>query len=350
MFGTHFYNRSFRKYVVIFGTMFNNISIKRYATDGVTSKEVIKVPLAYGAKEKFITRLQQDPTLTKSVAITLPRLNFEMTNISYDSSRKQQSSIKIAAVDTTTARTVKSQYIGTPYNFDFTLSVFVRNIEDGTQIVEQILPYFVPDYTVTANLVPALNIIKDIPIVLNSVSQNIEYEGDLESQRIITWDLTFTVKGYLFGPVANSAIIIGVDTGVVANGSNVIAGGSTTNLFYDTNNKAIQTVVMQNTANTGNGTYLEGETINVENKRDVLGTVLYWRPNSNTLIATSMTGVLSANDIVIGADSHARYVVSTVETTPLLIANTKITQSPVTADTNDDFGYTIQSKEYPDTL
>jgi hypothetical protein len=329
--------------------MFNNISIKRYANDG-TAREVLKVPLAYGAKEKFITRLQQDPTLTKSVAITLPRLNFEMTNISYDSSRKQQSSIKIAAVDTTTTRTVKSQYIGTPYNFDFTLSVFVRNIEDGTQIVEQILPYFVPDYTVTANIVPSLNIIKDIPIVLNSVSQNIEYEGGLDSQRIITWDLTFTVKGYLFGPVANSAIIIGVDTGVVANGSNVIAGGSTTNLFYDTNNKAIQTVVMQNTANTGNGTYLEGETINVENKRDVLGTVLYWRPNSNTLIATSMTGVLSANDIVIGADSHARYVVSTVETTPLLIANTKITQSPVTADTNDDFGYTIQSKEYPDTL
>ena len=350
MFGTHFYNRSFRKYVVIFGTMFNNLSIKRYATDGVTAKEVIKVPLAYGAKEKFITRLQQDPTLTKSVAITLPRLNFEMTNISYDSSRKQQSSIKIAAADTTVNRTVKSQYVGTPYNFDFTLSIFVRNIEDGTQIVEQILPYFVPDYTVTANLVPSLNIIKDIPIVLNSVSQNIEYEGDLESQRIITWDLTFTVKGYLFGPVANSAIIIGIDSGIVANGANIITGGSTTNLFYDTNNKAIQTVVMQNTANTGNGTYLEGETINVENKRDVLGTVLYWRPNSNTLIATSMTGVLSANDIVIGADSHARYVVSTVETTPLLIANTKITQSPVTADTNDDFGYTIQSKEYPDTL
>jgi hypothetical protein len=349
MFGTHFYNRSFRKYVVIFGTMFNNISIKRYANDG-TAREVLKVPLAYGAKEKFITRLQQDPTLTKSVAITLPRLNFEMTNISYDSSRKQQSSIKIAAVDTTTTRTVKSQYIGTPYNFDFTLSVFVRNIEDGTQIVEQILPYFVPDYTVTANLVPSLNIIKDIPIVLNSVSQNIEYEGGLDSQRIITWDLTFTVKGYLFGPVANSAIIIGIDSGIVANGANIITGGSTTNLFYDTNNKAIQTVVMQNTANTGNGTYLEGETINVENKKDVFGTVLYWRPNSNTLIATSMTGVLSANDIVIGADSHARYVVSTVETTPLLIANTKITQSPVTADTNDDFGYTIQSKEYPDTL
>ena len=349
MFGTHFYNRSFRKYVVIFGTMFNNLSIKRYANDG-TTREVIKVPLAYGAKEKFITRLQQDPTLTKSVAITLPRLNFEMTNISYDSSRKQQSAIKIAAADTTVKRTVKSQYVGAPYNFDFTLSIFVRNIEDGTQLVEQILPYFVPDYTVTANLVPSLNIIKDIPIVLNSVSQNIEYEGSLDSQRIITWDLTFTVKGYLFGPVANSAIIIGIDSGIVANGANIITGGATTNLFYDTNNKAIQTVVMQNTANTGNGTYLEGETINVENKRDVLGTVLYWRPNSNTLIATSMTGVLSANDVVIGADSHARYLVSTVETTPLLIANTKITQSPVTADINDDFGYTIQSKEYPDTL
>jgi hypothetical protein len=107
---------------------------------------------------------------------------------------------------------------------------------------------------------------------------------------------------------------------------------------------------MKNTANTGNGTYLEGETINVENKRDVLGTVLYWKPNSNTLIATSMTGVLSANDIVIGADSHARYIISTVETTPLLIANTKITQNPVTADSNDDFGYTLQSKEYPKTL
>jgi hypothetical protein len=147
----HFYNRTIRKVVVAFGTMFNDIHVVRYNKAGTTAYEKFKVPLNYGAKEKYITRLTSDPTLTKSIATSVPRISFDMTGMTYDSSRKLPSTVRNFAAETATA--VKTQYVPVPYDFSFSLSIYVRNTEDGTQILEQILPFFTPDFNVTIDFI-----------------------------------------------------------------------------------------------------------------------------------------------------------------------------------------------------
>ena len=209
----HFYNRTIRKIVIAMGTVLNDIQLVRYTKDGVTAKEKFKVPLSYGAKEKYLVRINSDPTLTKSVAVVVPRISFELTGLSYDSSRKQQTTLMNTSVNTNTSS--KSQYIPIPYDFSFDVSIYVRNTEDGTQILEQILPFFTPDFTVTANLVPDLDRSYDLPIILNSVSNEVDYEGDFMSTRLIIWNLTFTVKGYIFPGVKDSKIIRGANTRIV---------------------------------------------------------------------------------------------------------------------------------------
>jgi hypothetical protein len=209
----HFYNRTIRKIVIAMGTVLNDIQLVRYTKDGLTAKEKFKVPLSYGAKEKYIVRINSDPTLTKSVAVVVPRISFELTGMSYDSSRKQQTTLMNCSTDTNT--TSKTQYLPVPYDFTFDAAIYVRNTEDGTQILEQILPFFTPDFTVTAKLVPSLNRSYDLPIILNSVSNEVDYEGDLMTTRLIIWNLSFTVKGYIFPGVKDSKIIRGANTSVV---------------------------------------------------------------------------------------------------------------------------------------
>src|SRR5574337_1073314 len=165
---TPFYHRTIRNYVTLFGSLFNDIFIVRETQAGA-KKERIKVPIIYSPKEKFLTRIQDDPTLTKSIATTLPRMSFELLSLTYDQSRKQQSTIRHRAQNLVTPSAPQSQYIGVPYNFDFSLGLYVRNIEDGLQVVEQILPFFLPDYTLTAQVSQELNIVKDIPLNLTSV-------------------------------------------------------------------------------------------------------------------------------------------------------------------------------------
>jgi hypothetical protein len=194
----HFYNRTIRKVVVAFGTLFNDIVVVRYNKDGSTPRERFKVPLSYGAKEKYITRLNSDPTLFKSVAIVVPRISFNLDNLSYDASRKQITTLQNFSPIPGSTTTMKAQYLPVPYNFDFSLSIYVRNTEDGTQILEQILPFFTPDFTVTVDFIQPMDQKYDLPIILNSVQSNVEYEGDMMSTRLITWDLTFTAKGFIW--------------------------------------------------------------------------------------------------------------------------------------------------------
>ena len=170
--------------------------------DGLTAKEVTKVPLSYGAKEKYLTRITSDPTLTKSINTVVPRMSFDLVGMSYDTTRKQISTLNNFAPNSSTG--LKTQYVPIPYNFDFNLSIYVRNTEDGTQILEQILPFFTPDFTVTVNLNPEMTQKYDLPIILNSVDTTVDYEGDLTTTRLIVWDLNFTVKGFIFPPVKGS--------------------------------------------------------------------------------------------------------------------------------------------------
>jgi hypothetical protein len=199
-----FYNRIIRKMVVGFGNLFNEITMVRYNPDNSESERFI-VPITYAPKEHYVLRLEEDYNLDKKVQMTLPRMSFEMVGLTYDPSRKQNTNIRNYAQ---TATGVKGQYNPVPYNFDFNLYLYVRNIEDGTQVIEHILPYFTPDYTIKLNLIPEMGIIKEIPVILNSAVHDTQYEGNRESDpRIIIWTLNFTVKGFVYGPTSDTNII-----------------------------------------------------------------------------------------------------------------------------------------------
>lgn len=199
----HFYHRSIRKVVVTFGTLFNDLELVRFSKNG-TPKERFKVPLSYGTKEKYLTRITSDPNLTKSIATVVPRIAFTLDSISYDSSRKQMTTLRNFATNPTNTGT-NSQYVPVPFDFKFSLSIFVRNTEDGTQILEQILPFFTPDFTVTVDFIPEMEHKYDVPIILDAVNSNVEYEGDMSTTRLIVWDLEFTAKAYIWPPVNTSS-------------------------------------------------------------------------------------------------------------------------------------------------
>ena len=210
MFGEHFYHKKIRNTVIAFGTIFNNVNIKRLDSSG-NPLQNIKVPLSYSPKEKFLARLDAQQDLTgddSKVAITLPRMSFEITGYSYDATRKLNKNQKITKV-TTNADTTKmnNQYMPVPYNVNFQLNVFTANSDDGLQIIEQILPYFQPDYTVTMIEDRTMDTKRDIPFILNSVDYSDDYTGSLTNLRRITYTLSFTAKVYLYGPISTNAII-----------------------------------------------------------------------------------------------------------------------------------------------
>lgn len=203
MFG-YFSHGILRKYVIVFGSMFNDITIER--KNAGTRIQTLTVPIAYGPKQKFLVRLEADPNLDREIAISLPRLGFELTGITYDPIRKLNSTQKNSYVfsDKTLLRT---QYTPVPYNIDFVLSIMVKNADDGTQILEQILPYFKPEWNITMNVQSEMGIAMDVPTILNSVSLQDTYDGDFQTRRALIWDLNFTMKGYIYGPVTSQGII-----------------------------------------------------------------------------------------------------------------------------------------------
>jgi hypothetical protein len=208
MLGTQFYHETMRKIVVSFGTLFNNIQIVRKNSAG-TIVQSMKVPLAYGPQQKFLARLNADPSLASKVAVTLPRLGFEMTGITYDPTRKLNRVQKFRKVKSSTddSNKLDTQYMPVPYNINFTLYAMAKNSDDALQIVEQILPYFQPDYTLTINDMADMGIKRDVPIILNDVSYEDNYQGDFTERRAIIYTLAFTSKFYLYGPVTSSSVI-----------------------------------------------------------------------------------------------------------------------------------------------
>jgi len=208
MLGQQFYHETVRNVIVAFGTMFNNIQIVRKDNSG-TVTQTMKVPLAYGPKQKFLTRLDQDPSLSAATAITLPRLGFEIGALTYDSARKLNRVQKFKKVKSSSSNASKldTQYMPVPYNMDITLYAMAKNSDDALQIVEQILPFFQPDYTLTLNDMADMGIKRDVPIILNDVGYEDNYQGDFESRRAIIYTLAFTTKFYLYGPVTSTSVI-----------------------------------------------------------------------------------------------------------------------------------------------
>ena len=216
MLGQYFYNESLRKTIIAFGSLFNDIAITRKNSAG-TEVQTLKVPLAYGPKQKFITRLEQDPNDNQAIAMTLPRIGFEINGFSYDPVRKLNRIIKKKIVSTDADKELKQmsiQYTPVPYDVGFELFVMTKNSDDGIQIVEQILPYFQPEYTVSIKEVPEMDTIRDVPVVLNSISYEDTYAGDFTERRAIIYTLNFTAKAYVYGPVTTAKPItkVQVDT------------------------------------------------------------------------------------------------------------------------------------------
>lgn len=205
----YFYNQTTRKYVALFGNMFNQITIERTTTDGATTQKMI-VPLSYAPFQKVLARITQDPDLlnSRTQAITLPRMSFEITNIQYDPARKLASTrkmVKLAKPETSTGGK-NFVYSSVPYNLDFSLYIMTKYAEDATKIMEQIIPFFTPDWTVSAYMVPDLEAL-DIPIILNSVTTEELYEGDFIERQTVLYTLNFTLKGWYFGPEKERKII-----------------------------------------------------------------------------------------------------------------------------------------------
>ena len=203
MLGTYFYHEVIRKTIIGFGTLFNNMEVRHQTSDG-TTVDIKRVPLAYGPAAKFIARLDQQPDLNKMVAITLPRMSFEMTSIAYDSTRKSGITQTFKAVDNSTNK-LKKVFMPVPYNIGFELSLLTKINDDALQVVEQILPFFQPSFSITINLIDSIGEKRDVPITLTNVTFQDDYEGDFSTRRALIYTLGFTAKTYLFGPVAESS-------------------------------------------------------------------------------------------------------------------------------------------------
>lgn len=326
-----FYNRIIRKLVVGFGNLFNNIALVRYNPD-LSEAERIIVPISYAAKELYVKRLQEDPYLNKKIQTTLPRLSFEMTGFTYDASRKQNTNVKNFAK---TTGGVVSQYNPVPYNFDFELYLYVRNIEDGTQIIEHILSYFTPDYTIKLNLIPEMSTVKEIPIVLNSASQDIQYEGDQSSEtRIIIWTLNFTVKGFIYGGVSDAG-------GLIRN--------SITNIMENiTSSSEIQFVMNQNT---GVGQYQVGEVVYQgysASTATATAVVVGW--NNNNLTLKNINGNFVSNIPIIGLKTNSNYKFTSYDSTENQYAKIYVTPTPTDANANSLYTVTTTVMETPNIV
>jgi hypothetical protein len=328
----HFYNRTIRKIVVAFGSMFNDVQLIRYSKDGLTPYEVTKVPLSYGAKEKYLTRITSDPNLTKSINTVVPRMSFDLVGMTYDSSRKQQTTMQNFGFS---SGKFAKQYVPIPYNFDFSLSIYVRNTEDGTQILEQILPFFTPDFTVTVDFIGKMDQKYDMPVLLNSVTPETDYEGDMMNTRLIIWNLTFTAKAYIWPPVYTDN-----DEGLIKQAN--------TNIYSDKTNLDAQRTYVNFAA--GKGVYTTGEDITIQAK-GITGKVLYF---SNTatgvLVLTNLSDRVSANDKVVGVYSNASFTVTSVDNTLAKAAIIITTINPPTANVNQAYGFEETFIEFPDTL
>ena len=206
MLGQQFYHETIRKIIVSFGTIFNNVQIVRKNSSGNITQSM-KVPLAYGPKQKFLTRIREDASISKTTAITLPRIAFEIQTLSYDTTRKLNRVTKIRKTSAKGSSKLETQYMPVPYNVDLQLFVMAKSGDDALQIIEQILPFFQPEYTITVNDNLDMKQKRDIPIVLTGIDYEDNYEGDFTTRRAIIYTLSFTAKFYLYGPVTSQSVI-----------------------------------------------------------------------------------------------------------------------------------------------
>ena len=246
----YFYNEILRRTIIGFGTLFNSIEIQQ-------ENSVLRIPLAYGPTQKFLARIEQSPDLNKPTAITLPRMSFEFTGLTYDPSRKVTTTQTFIAKDKDDGTESRKSFMPVPYNMQFELSIFTKLNDDALQIVEQILPYFQPSYNLTIELVDQIKEKRDVPIVLESVTMQDDYEGDFSTRRALYYTLRFTAKTYLFGPTSTASkdiikratvsFVTGTDT---ANATRELTYSATARALKSYTNNVITTLAQDITATT----------------------------------------------------------------------------------------------------
>jgi hypothetical protein len=325
------YHHIIRKLIVGFGSIFDNLTLTRYNSDE-EEEQAIKVPITYAPKEKYVNRLLGDPNLDKKVQITLPRLSYDLTNMYYDASRKQVSGVKNIAASSS-GLTAYSQYNPVPYNFDFELYLYVRNLEDGDQLIEYILPYFTPSYTIKLNLIPTMGIVKEVPVTLNSVDTDVEFEGERDSDtRVIIWTLKFTVKSYLYGAISESSVI----------------KQSIVNIKNLSNIGAKDTISL-NVSSTGTGTYKIGEEVfqgysfgMASGKAEVVS----YSNVTNILKVTNLQGDLKTNTYLYGVTTGTERTLINVLGANSRMASINVAVIPKNALANSNYKIKTTITEY----
>lgn len=303
----YFYHEILRSTVIAFGTLFNNISIK-HKNNSNEVVSAIKVPLAYGPTQKFLARLNQSANLSKPVQITLPRMSFEFTGLTYDQSRKSTTTQTFTTKLVEDGKQIKKVYLPVPYNMQFELSIMSKLNDDALQIIEQILPYFQPAYTLTVDLVDTIGEKRDIPVVLENITMQDDYEGDFTTRRVLIYTLRFTAKTYLFGPVSSATdniikkttisyisgdlaknpsreVIYSVEPRAIRNYTGIIL----TNLTKDISTTDTQ-IEVNNANSISTNTYLdlEGEELFVKSKNG--NVIVVERGQDNTTITSHLAG------------------------------------------------------------
>jgi len=286
----YFYHEILRKTVISFGTLFNNIIIKHKDNSGAVVSE-IKVPLAYGPTQKFLARLEQSPNLNRPVQMTLPRMSFEFIGLNYDSQRKVTTTQTFITSTSSNKTQEKKAYMPVPYNMQFELNIMTKLNDDMLQIVEQILPYFQPSYNLSVNLIEEIGEKRDIPIVIDSITMNDDYEGDFSTRRALIYTLRFTAKTYLFGPVSSASndIIKKVSIGYISSassGSDSKSGGR--DLIYSVSPVATKNYTGNVTTTITENIGKDDTLINVQDASSILENT-YITIDEETLFVTSKT-------------------------------------------------------------
>ena len=312
MFGTYFYNETIKRCVSVFGTLFNNVDVKKIKSDGTVVSQ-FRVPISYGPKQKFLDRLAEEPNLSdrNRSAITLPRMAFELTGFDYDAQRQQNKLIRSIKNQYEADGKRGFQYAPAPYNLNFTLSILSKNMNEALQIVEQIIPYFQPEYTVTMKMVDAMPDNRDVPIVLNSVSFSDDYEGSFEDRRVIEYTLDFTMKTYFFGPIYTGKIIKNVvERTFIGDGNDAFtttqidsAGLVKEVKHYEPAFAEIANAV----SNSSTVTFASAINSKISVGDEVFGTGNSSNPTISSIASNKLSMVLGAN-ITIAADTTLKFV------------------------------------------
>ena len=328
----YFYNEILRRTIISFGTLFNDLEIKHTdSSDNTTS--IIKVPLAYGPIQKFLARLEQSPDLNKSTAMSLPRMSFEFTGLTYDQTRKVTTTQQFTVKDSDNDTGVKKAYMPVPYNMQFELSIMTKLNDDALQIVEQILPYFQPAYNLTVNLVGSITEKRDIPVVLENITMQDDYEGDYKTRRVLLYTLRFTAKTYLFGPVSSATADIVKRASV-----SYYSGDSKStvrDLTYSVKPRAIKDYTGDVVTNLSEDIDISTTSFNVDSGSSIT-LKKYIEIDGEEMFVTKITG----NKITVERGKDGTTVTSHVRGTEIKGIDYTATEDSDLIEFGDDFGFT----------